>query len=123
MKTPILASIALLATLCAATTQAECIYPSKPENLPDGATATRAQMVETMQVVKQFDADIAAFTACLDMELKAQLADPALDDAARAAIAERQAKRNNAAVDEAEVVASQFNEQLRAFNEVSKSAK
>lgn len=118
-KTP-LAALALLATMATATAQAACIYPRAPENIPDGATATYDQMVAAQTAVKQFDADIAAYNACLTMELEALLADPNIDDLRKAEIADMQVKKNNAAVDEAQAVATRFNEQLRAWKEANK---
>ncbi len=119
MKIQALACATLLAA-SAATAQAACIYPRPPESMPDGRTATYEQMVATQQLVKQFDADVAAYNACLDMELKAILANPELDDARKKELADMQAKKNNAAVDEVQSVADRFNEQLRAFKEANK---
>jgi hypothetical protein len=118
-KTPLVA-LTLLATLVAATAQAACIYPRAPDNIPDGRTATYDQMVAAQQAVKQFDTDIAAYNACLTMELEALLADPNIDDARKAELADMQVKKNNAAVDEAQTVADRFNEQLRAYKEANK---
>ena len=115
-----LGSLALLAALATTTAQAACVYPRAPENIPDGRTATYDQMVAAQQAVKQFDADIAAYNACLNMELEALLASPDIDDARKAELAEMQVKKNNAAVDEAQVVADRFNEQLRAYKEANK---
>jgi uncharacterized protein YfkK (UPF0435 family) len=118
-KTP-LAALVLLAALATTAAQAACIYPRAPENIPDGRTATYDEMVAAQKAVKQFDADIAAYNACLNMELQSLLARPDLDDARRAELAEMQVKKNNAAVDEAQAVADRFNEQLRAYKEANK---
>ena len=118
-KTPLIA-LAMLAAMATATAQAACIYPRAPDNLPDGRTATYDQMVAAQKAVKQFDADIAAYNACLTMELVALLADPNIDDARKAELADMQVKKNNAAVDEAQTVADRFNEQLRAYKEANK---
>jgi hypothetical protein len=114
------AALTLLAALATTAAQGACIYPRAPDNIPDGRSATYEQMVEAQKAVKQFDADIAAYNACLTMELEALAADPAIDDARRAELAEMQVKKNNAAVDEAQAVADRFNEQLRAFKEANK---
>jgi hypothetical protein len=120
MKKMILASLVLLASLAAIPARAACIYPRPPENVPDGATATYEQMVEAQKAVKQFDADVTAYNACLDMELQSLLADPGLDDARKAELQAMQVKKNNAAVDEAQALADRFNEQLRAYKEAHK---
>lgn len=120
MKRLILSALVTVTGLVAFAAQATCIYPRPPESMPDGATATYEQMVEAQKAVKQFDADIAAYNACLAMELQSLLADPALDDARKAELEAMQVKKNNAAVDEAQAVADRFNEQLRAYKAASK---
>lgn len=120
MKQTTLLSLALIAALATSAAQAACIYPRAPESLPDGATATYDQMVAAQQAVRQFDADVTAYNACLDMELQAIMANPEIDDARKAELASMQVKKNNAAVDEAQSVADRFNEQLRAYKEANK---
>lgn len=112
------ASLAVFLTLVAgaAAAQGTCIYPRPPESLPDGATATREQMLEAFAAVKQFDADIAAYNACLDLELQSALANAELAEPDKERLRAMQAQKNNAAVDHAEQIAQRFNEQLRAFN-------
>ncbi len=117
---PTLPRVALAAVLAlaaaGAAAQNTCIYPRPPESLPDGRTATRDQMVEAFAAVKQFDADIAAYNTCLELELQSVLANPELAEPDRQRLRAMQAQKNNAAVDHAEQVAQNFNEQLRAFN-------
>jgi hypothetical protein len=121
MKKATLAMCFLLASLAAGAAQATCIYPREPDNIPDGATASYDEMVAAQQAVKQFDADITAYTACLDMELQSMLAvDPPLDEARKNELSIMQAKKNNAAVDHATAVAARFNEQLRAYQAAKK---
>lgn len=120
MRSSILACIAALAALGTASAAAACIYPRPPESVPDGRTATYDQMVEGQTAVKSFDADVTAYTACLQMERDSLLANPELDEARRIEIAAMYVKKNNAAVDEVQSVADRFNEQLRAFKDRSK---
>lgn len=112
------ASLAAVLALAAGAVAAQspCVYPRPPESIPDGRTATREQMLEAYTAVKQFDADIAAYNACLELELQAMLANPELAEADKARLRAMHAQKNNAAVDHAEQVALNFNEQLRAFN-------
>jgi len=119
MRSSILAAIATLAAFGAASATA-CIYPRPPENVPDGRTATYDQMVEGQTAVKAFDADVTAYTACLQMERDSLLADPELDEVRRSEIAAMYVKKNDAAVDEVQSIADRFNEQLRAFKERNK---
>lgn len=120
MRSSILAVIATLAALGTTAAAAACIYPRPPESVPDGRTATYDQMVEGQTAVKAFDADVTAYTACLQMERDSLLANPELDEARRIEITAMYVKKNNAAVDEVQSVADRFNEQLRAFKERSK---
>ena len=120
MNRSALAMCVLLASLATGAAQATCIYPREPENIPDGTTATYDEMVAAQTAVKQFDADISAYNACLDMELQAILADPNLDDPRKAELGTMQAKKTNAALDHAQAVATRFNEQLQAYKAAHK---
>lgn len=120
MRFSILAVSTVVAALAATAAAAACIYPRPPESLPDGRTATYDEMVAGQTAVKNFDADVTAYNACLQMEMEALLANPDLDEARRSEIAAMYVKKNNAAVDEVQSVADRFNEQLRAFKERSK---
>jgi hypothetical protein len=121
MKKTTLAACILFASLAAGAAQATCIYPREPDNIPDGATATYDEMVAAQKAVKQFDADITAYTACLDMELQSALAaEPTMEEARKNELEVMQAKKNNAAVDHATAVATRFNEQLHAYQEAKK---
>ena len=107
-------SLAAIA-LCAAPVHAACTYPTAPEKLPDGSTATMAEMVAAQKAVKQFDEQINAYTACIKLEEDAQLKGDKLTDAQKKAIEAQQAQKNNAAVDADQAIADRFNEQIRIF--------
>src|SRR5580698_10288688 len=96
--------------LCAAPVHAACTYPTAPAKIPDGATATLAEMVAAQKAVKQFDEEINAYTACIKLEEDAQL-----NGEQKKAIEAQQAQKNNAAVDEDQAIADRFNEQIRIF--------
>lgn len=108
-------TIALIALLAAGSAQAACIYPRAPERIPDGRTADYDEMLAAQKAVKQFNDDINAFNACLDMEMTAYEKSGLYDENRLAELRLMQAKKNNAAVDEVQSVADQFNEQLRIF--------
>ncbi|HEY7740283.1 MAG TPA: hypothetical protein VIB01_06685 [Steroidobacteraceae bacterium] len=108
-------TIALLALLAAGSAQAACIYPRAPERIPDGRTANYDEMLAAQKAVKQFNDDINTFNACLDMEMTAYEKSGLYDENRLAELRLMQAKKNNAAVDEVQAVADQFNEQLRIF--------
>jgi hypothetical protein len=115
MKTTKLAVLTACALLTTPLAWAECSYPQKPAQLPDGNTATLEDMIAGQKSVRQFDADVTAFTKCLDEAAAAELADPNLTEEQKKQIKARQAQQNNAAVDEVSDLAARFNEQLRAY--------
>lgn len=108
-------TIALLFLLAAGAAQAACIYPRAPDRIPDGRTASYDEMLAAQKAVKQFNDDINAFNACLDMEMTAYEKSGLYDENRLTELRVMQAKKNNAAVDEVQALADQFNEQLRIF--------
>ena len=113
-KTAVLA--ALLGCLAMGSAHAACIYPRAPEHIPDGKTASFDEMAAAHKAVVQFNEDINAYNACLDMEMASLEQNGQFDQARLLELRSMQAKKNNAAVDEAQAVADQFNEQLRIYN-------
>jgi hypothetical protein len=115
MMTKKIAFAALVACLAAGSAQATCIYPRAPEQIPDGKTATYEEMVAGQKSVQQFNEDVTAYNACLDMEMLSLEQSGQFDANRLLELRAMQAKKNNAAVDEVQAVADQFNEQLRIF--------
>ncbi|HSY07083.1 MAG TPA: hypothetical protein VK820_00945 [Steroidobacteraceae bacterium] len=109
--------------LVAAPVHAACTYPTAPAKIPDGATATLAEMVAAQKAVKQFDEQINAYTACIKLEEDAQLKGDKLTAEQKKAIEAQQAQKNNAAVDEDQALADRFNEQIRIFKAKSGTPK
>ena len=62
-------TLALIALAAAGSANAACIYPRAPDRLPDGSTATYEEMVAGQKAVQQFNEDINAYNACLDLEM------------------------------------------------------
>jgi hypothetical protein len=77
--------------------------------IPDGATATREQMLAAQAEVRAYQAAMNEFLACIDSEADAQ-GEKAPDEFKSLMV-----ERHNAAVAEMEGVAAAFNEQIRAF--------
>ena len=100
----------LLATLASGygMAAAACEAPS-PVAMPDGATATRDQMLAAQQQVRAYQAAMNEFVACIDSELEGE------GEQAPEEFKSLMVSRHNAAVTEMEGVAAAFNEQLRAF--------
>jgi hypothetical protein len=88
--------------------QAACIYPPEP-SIPDGATATEAQLKAAQGGVKDYMAAVTAYTDCLDSEEKT------LGPEATPEQKNLHTAKHNAAVDALNAVAARFNEQLQAY--------
>jgi len=108
-------TLALIALAAAGSANGACIYPRAPDRLPDGATATYEEMVAGQKAVQQFNEDINAYNACLDLEMVTLEKSGSYDENRLTELRAMQAKKNNAAVDEVQAVADRFNEQLRIF--------
>lgn len=93
----------------AATAQANCNFPANVE-IPDGSTATEAELIATQSTVKQYMAAVETYLACLEEETNA-LGPDITEDQIRV-----HDMKHNAAVDEMEKLASAFNAEIRAFN-------
>jgi hypothetical protein len=113
--------LAATAACFAGPVYADCSYPPPPEHLPDGNTATMAEMIEGQKAVKAYDGQINAYNSCIVLER-----DNAVAKAAEKMTPEQKAKmqadmdkvviqKHNAAVDQLQSVADRFNEQVRVF--------
>ena len=87
---------------------AACEAPA-PVALPDGATATRDQMLAAQAEVRAYQAAMTEFLACIDSDLESE------GEQAPEEFKSLMVSRHNAAVAEMEGVAAAFNDQLRAF--------
>ncbi len=111
-------TVALVATLALATIPnalADCVFPKAPEQVPDGKTASESEMISAMTVFKQYNADVTAYSACLEKETAEKIRDAGGATSAIIQIKSLQAKKNNVAVDELQKKATDFNEQVRIF--------
>ena len=109
MNHPISIAILLLAASIAPAAQAACEYPADAK-IPDGKTATEADINAASSVVKKYLGDMEAYMACLDAEAAALPVEQQTPETKALHV-----KRYNAAVDAMEATANSFNEQLRAF--------
>jgi len=111
MKLLLKLTVALALAAGAVSAQADCAYPKSPAATPDGKTASEAEMVAAMQAFKAYDADVKAFGACLEQETKEKSA----GTAQLMQLKTMQTKKLNAAVEELQSKAKEFNEQVRVF--------
>lgn len=107
----------LIISVCTATltplAYGACPYPESVE-IPDGAMATTEEMVDGQTRIKQYMAEMEAYLDCLDQE------EADLDREPTAEELQVHNERHNAAVDEMERVAADFNEQVRAYKKQSR---
>jgi hypothetical protein len=108
-----------LSLLLGGAASAECVYPKAPIKTPDGLTATQEEMVSGMQAVKDYNARVSEYLACLEKEMneRVEAAGPNASPEQIAQIKAIHNKRHNAAVEALEAHAAQFNEQVKAFKE------
>jgi len=111
MKVLLKLTVALALAAGAVSAQADCAYPKAPAATPDGKTASEAEMVAAMQAFKAYDADVKAFGSCLEQETKEKSA----GTAQLMQLKTMQTKKLNAAVEELQSKAKEFNEQVRVF--------
>jgi hypothetical protein len=112
----------------AAHSQATCTYPRAPDAPPDGATATKDQMVAAKQDFTRYNTEMNAYLECIKLEMDAATPkDPKKLSADEKKKADEQQKilvqKNNAAVDELQANVGRFNEQLKAFKAKSQESK
>src|SRR6185437_5471072 len=62
------AAIAIAAAALAPAAYADCSYPPAPTQLPDGSTATLAQMLSAQKAVQAYNEEMNAYLSCIHLE-------------------------------------------------------
>jgi hypothetical protein len=108
-----------------ASAHAVCVYPQAPQALPNGAKATKEEMLAAQGQVKEYSKTVQeTYLPCLETEKTESIT--ALDNmdpeytAKKAAIEGVHAKKHNAALDELQAVADRWNTERKAFGEAQK---
>ena len=106
MKSPhqALIAVALAASLAAPAAFANCRLPPAPSKIPDGATASQQQMVTAMQTIQEYNHDVQTYLQCLNFEVRQNQLSP-----------DNQVTLHNAAIDQLQQIASEFNHQVVIF--------
>ena len=104
----------------AAHAEGTCTYPTAPASIPDGATASKEQMIAAKNDVSRYNTDMNAYLDCIKAEIDAATPkDPSKLSPADKKKSDEQLKiltqKNNAAVDELQALVGRFNEQLKAY--------
>ncbi len=96
-----------------------CEYPVSAD-IPNGSTATRDEMLAGQQAVKDYIAAMEEYLACIEEEEQTTLETlPDLSDEDRVNRERALTMKHNAAVEEMELVAARFNEEVRIYREQS----
>ena len=106
------ASVLMLATSFAIA----CDYPERPA-IPDGAAASKEELLAAKNAIQQYMADVDAYLQCIEGEEKAAVAE--LDNPSPEEIQRREDmlnKKFDAANEEKALLGEQFNQQVRAYN-------
>jgi hypothetical protein len=105
-----------LALGSAASMAGECTAPSLP-TLPDGATATKEQMLAGQKAVKDYQAANTEYRACLDPQVAAAETAAAGDSPSEEATAalKKLNEDYNGSVSKEEGLALKFNEAIKAY--------
>jgi len=109
----------MLAVGSAAHADANCTYPRSPDSTPDGATATKDQMIAAKRDFDRYNSEMNAYLDCIKQQIEALPKDRSKlkpDDKKKVDDQERILdQKNNSAVDELQANVGKFNEQLKIF--------
>lgn len=98
-----------------------CDYPSRPDSMPDGATASKEEMLAGVAMINDYQGAMSDYLACIEADQV--VADQAIDETdadAKQQNNEMFNKKYNAAVDEQTLFVEEFNAQIRAYKAKSK---
>ena len=93
-----------------------CEYPARPDSLPDGASATKEEMLAGVKMINAYQEDMSTYLSCIEADEVVAIQALDSDDAdAKAKRKEMFNKKYNAAVEEQTMVVEEFNAQIRAY--------
>lgn len=110
--------ISLMMVLAAPLTLA-CDYPHRVD-VPDGTTATKDEMIAGQRAIKSYMSAMDEYLSCIEAAEQETIATDEADTSGKQQRIEMYNKKYNAAVDEMNLLAEQFNVQVRAYKERSK---
>jgi hypothetical protein len=120
-----LLALAATAALSAGVAYADCPYPTAPDKIPDGATATMQDMLAGQKAVGEYNQAINDYVACIDKDLADAIAKAGdkIKPEQKADMQRIANQKHNAAIDQLQSVADRFNEQVKVFRAKSADAK
>ncbi|MGB5721195.1 MAG: hypothetical protein WBM34_10905 [Woeseiaceae bacterium] len=96
-----------------------CDYPHRVD-VPDGTTATKDEMIAGQRAIKSYMSAMDEYLSCIEAAEQETIAADEADTSGKQQRIEMYNKKYNAAVDEMNLLAEQFNVQVRAYKERSK---
>lgn len=120
----LLAAVAIAAAALAPAAYADCSYPQAPSPIPDGNTATLAQMLSGQKAVKVYNEQMNAYLSCIQLERDSRVAQGGdkLTKQQKQELEAIEIQKHNAAVDQLHAVADQFNAQVKIFKAKGKKS-
>ena len=119
---PMIRVASIVVLLCLSLPAFACEYPDSVE-IPNGATATRDEMLAAQQDVKDYIAAMEVYLACIAEEEEALLATQEqigmIDDEELINRSRALTLKHNDAVEQMELVAARFNEEVRIVRDPS----
>jgi hypothetical protein len=110
-------TLSLLTTLVAGSAFASCEAPNYSIKVPSGATATKDEMLATQHSIKDYDAAMKVYAACLREDEDKEIAaagDKATEDQ-KQKIHNKYADMTNVQVSKLEALAASFNVEIKAW--------
>jgi len=104
-------TLSVLLVIASIPAYADCTAPSDSVSIPNGAQATKDEMIAAQTAVKALDAAVKTYSDCLKQEEDAKVA--AGGDKVK--LHNTYAKMNNDEVAKVQQVAAKFNEELHAY--------
>lgn len=93
-----------------------CDYPERP-SIPDGATASKDELLAAKDAIQQFMADVDSYLQCIENAEQSAVAE--LDNPSAEEIQRREEmlnKKFDAANEEKALLGEQFNQEIRIYN-------
>jgi hypothetical protein len=93
-----------------------CNYPAPPKELPNGATATKDEMLAGVKVIAAYQEEMAGYLTCIeaDQVVALQMLDDDDEDGKKRSKSNFD-KRYNAAVEEQTKTVERFNLEIRSY--------
>jgi len=93
-----------------------CDYPAPPKDLPDGATATKEEMLAGVKLISAYQEEMTTYLSCIEADqIMAMQAIAEDDEEGKMRSKSNFDKRYNAAVDEQTKAVEQFNLEIRTY--------